>query len=92
MGDPAGTWEISSLLHGVHDLERLNGRISLASAGAKDLVALRESLLRLPAMKDILSVFSPALLQRLNDGLDPLPDFGGSASAGHCGEPSVCSA
>ena len=32
------------LLDGVHDLERLNGRISLASASAKDLVALSVSL------------------------------------------------
>ena len=38
--------EIQSLLSGVYDLERLNGRISLASASAKDLAALKASLSR----------------------------------------------
>ncbi len=42
--DPQRRGEIALLLNGVYDLERLNGRISLASASAKDLVALKESL------------------------------------------------
>ncbi len=73
--DPAGRGEIANLLHGVYDLERLNGRISLASASAKDLAALKESLLRLPAIKDKLSSASAPLLQRLQKEIDPLADL-----------------
>jgi DNA mismatch repair protein MutS len=73
--DPAGRGEIANLLHGVYDLERLNGRISLASASAKDLAALKESLLRLPVIKDKLSSASAPLLQRLQKEIDPLVDL-----------------
>ena len=73
--DPDGRREVATLLHGVHDLERLNGRISLASASAKDLAALKESLLRLPAIKEKLSSASAPLLKRLEEEIDPLADL-----------------
>ena len=73
--DPAVRGEIAGLLHGVYDLERLNGRISLASASAKDLAALKDSLLRLPAIKEKLSSASAPLLQRLEEEIDPLADL-----------------
>jgi DNA mismatch repair protein MutS len=73
--DPARKREIVALLDGVHDLERLNGRISLASAGAKDLVALCDSLLRVPAVKDLLANAEAPLLQRLHAGIDPLAEL-----------------
>ena len=64
--------EIGSLLEGVYDLERLNGRISLASASAKDLVALRSSLSRIPGIKEKLSSLNAPLLRELDAGIDPL--------------------
>ena len=67
--------EIAGLLEGIHDLERLNGRISLASAGAKDLVALRESLQRIPDIKNSLAESGSSLLQRLHEGIEPLEDL-----------------
>jgi DNA mismatch repair protein MutS len=73
--DPQRRGEIAALLNGVFDLERLNGRISLASASAKDLVALKESLLRLPAVKEKLKGSSAALLCRLDEEIDPLEDL-----------------
>ena len=72
---PGQRCEILSLLSGVHDLERLNGRISLASAGAKDLVALKESLLRLPALLAALDGSESALLQQIHRDTDPLEDL-----------------
>ncbi|HEY6009232.1 MAG TPA: DNA mismatch repair protein MutS, partial [Geobacteraceae bacterium] len=63
------------LLKGIYDLERLNGRISLASASAKDIVALKESLLRLPALKERLSAATAPLLARTHAGIDPLNDL-----------------
>jgi DNA mismatch repair protein MutS len=73
--DPARRGEIALLLNGVYDLERLNGRISLASASPKDLVALKESLLRLPAIREKLATSSSPLLQRLEAEIDPLRDL-----------------
>jgi DNA mismatch repair protein MutS len=71
---PGQRSEILSLLGGVHDLERLNGRISLASAGAKDLVSLKESLQRLPALLDALKGSESALLRQICRDTDPLED------------------
>ena len=73
--DAGSRAEIAALLNGVYDLERLNGRISLASAGAKDLVAMKDSLARIPAIKEVLVAFSSNLLAGLNEGLNPLPEL-----------------
>ncbi len=49
-------------LEGIQDLERLVARVSLAAAGARELVALRESLRRLPALAGSLSQTRSPLL------------------------------
>lgn len=67
--------EIVAQLEGVYDLERLNGRISLASANAKDLAAIRESLLRLPPLLQTISAVSSPLLKSLLDAIDPMEDL-----------------
>jgi DNA mismatch repair protein MutS len=75
LGDPGRRGEIACLLGGVYDLERLNGRISLASASAKDLVALRESLLKVPAIKERLAQAWSPLLRKLDEEIDPLEEI-----------------
>lgn len=67
--------ELRAAIDGVYDLERLNGRIALATANAKDLVALRSSLQRLPGLLDQLAECSEPLLIRLRDEIDPMPDL-----------------
>ncbi len=74
--------ELAELLRGIYDLERLNGRISLASASAKDVVALKESLLRLPALKEKLASVGAPLLGRIRVGIDPLEDLAGLIERG----------
>lgn len=74
VGDAGIRREIMALLTGVQDLERLNGRISMASAGAKDLASLRESLARIPAILELLSGLDAPLLQRIRQGTDQLAD------------------
>jgi len=64
--------ELTALLDGVYDLERLNARISLASAGAKDLAAIRESLLRIPNILMALAASQSPLLAQLAATIDPL--------------------
>ena len=44
-----------SAMHGVRDIERLVGRITVGRANPKDLGALRDSLVAAPAIQDALS-------------------------------------
>ncbi len=73
-GDQGLRAGIREALEGVYDLERLNGRISLASSGAKDLVALKMSLLRIPPLLALLGPAQSSQLQELRGGIDPLYD------------------
>jgi DNA mismatch repair protein MutS len=66
---------LADLLGEMGDMERLNARIGLASAGAKDLVALKLSLLRLPLMKQAISVSTSSLLMDLAQRIDPLEEL-----------------
>jgi DNA mismatch repair protein MutS len=61
-------------LDGIYDLERLNARIAMATGNAKDLVALKRSLERLPALLAKLSEASSLLLKELCLHIDPLAD------------------
>ncbi|MCF6179919.1 MAG: DNA mismatch repair protein MutS [Geopsychrobacter sp.] len=65
--------DLGSALDGVYDLERLNGKISMASANAKDIIALRDSLRRLPQIDDLLAPCHAGLLQTLRQSIDLLP-------------------
>lgn len=62
-------------LKGMHDLERLNGRISMAGAGGRDLRSLFDSLERIPGLKDALTEAQSGLLISLRDQLDLLEDI-----------------
>jgi len=75
LDDSIGRIDLSGLLDGVYDLERLNGKISMASANAKDIVALRDSLQRLPQIDDLLRDRGSELLQTLRENVDLLPDL-----------------
>ncbi len=66
--------DLREALDGVYDLERLAGKIAMANANAKDLVALRSSLVRLPGILDQLAPLQAPLLEDLASGLDPLDD------------------
>lgn len=62
-------------LDGVYDLERLNAKLAMANANAKDLVALKNSLARLPELCDELVGCSASLLLQLERQIDPLDDI-----------------
>jgi DNA mismatch repair protein MutS len=67
---------IRELLQGIYDLERLNGRISLGRANARDLAALRNSIGSLPEVKRRLSDSQSELLSEIGTDLDTLQDIG----------------
>ena len=66
--------DLRRLLDGLHDVERLVGRIGFGSANARDLVALRRALERIPAIKEVLNRTTASRFQELNKILDPLQD------------------
>ena len=61
-------------LKSVHDLERLIGRIALGTAGARDLVSLRQSLDAVPRVRLLLDQCQAPLMQSLLAELDDLAD------------------
>jgi len=66
--------ELGQCLDDVYDLERLSARISMASANAKDLVALRHSLEQLPAIIAQASELQSTMGTTLAGEIDPLDD------------------
>lgn len=66
---------ISEELQDVGDLERLAARAATARATPRDLIAVRESLERIPALRDLLEGETCATLRELAEGLKPRPDL-----------------
>nr|HID58234.1 DNA mismatch repair protein MutS [Desulfobacterales bacterium] len=66
---------LREVLDGIYDLERLNSSIVLAHSNARDLVALKLSLKRIPEIKRLLGSLTPELFVRIHDGLDDLTDI-----------------
>jgi len=57
-------------LKSIHDLERLVARVALGRAGPRELVALKESLLRVPTAKTAIDQRQAALIKSLLSQLD----------------------
>ena len=62
-------------LKAVHDLERLVARTALGTAGPRDLVALRQSLVAIPRVRLQLDEFQAPLVRSLLGELDDLADL-----------------
>ncbi|MBI3662779.1 MAG: DNA mismatch repair protein MutS [Acidobacteria bacterium] len=63
--------EIRKELAGVFDLERLTSRVTLGTAGPRDLLALRQSLAHVPLLRGFLSSATSPRLVELHAALDP---------------------
>jgi len=66
--------DLRRLLDHVYDLERLGGRIGLDVATARDLVALKKSLIYLPPLVDALAPIRAPKLQQIREGIDQMGD------------------
>ncbi|MEK3953228.1 DNA mismatch repair protein MutS [Psychrobacillus psychrotolerans] len=62
--------EIKEAFKEVYDLERLVGRIGFGSAGGRDLAQLRQSLSKVPIIKQLLSESEDTVLQKLGAALE----------------------
>ncbi|HEX9749548.1 MAG TPA: DNA mismatch repair protein MutS [Methylomirabilota bacterium] len=72
---PAARDALRRHLEGVGDLERLTSRAALGVAHARDLIALRGFLGRLPGLGEALGALDGALLGTLAEEITPLPDL-----------------
>lgn len=62
--------DLREMLDGLYDVERLVGRIGFGSANARDMVALRQALERIPAIQKLLLDTQAERLHQLNELLD----------------------
>lgn len=67
--------ELQTCMQKIYDLERLIGRLSFGSANARDVLALKNSLLMLPNIQATLVNAKSAQLQVIRQQLDPLTDI-----------------
>ncbi len=64
---------LHNLLSSVYDLERLGSRISMGIANGRDLIALKNSLMAIPEIKEVISEMETPLVVSVYTGLDELP-------------------
>lgn len=67
--------EIKEAFKEVYDLERLVGRIGFGSAGGRDLAQLRQSLSKVPIIKQLLIESEDQMLQKLGNALEDCEDI-----------------
>ena len=73
--NPIARDEIREYLNPVYDLERLIGKISYGTANPRDLIAFRNSLEYLPAIKETLRDLNTGFIPEIEDELDDLQDL-----------------
>lgn len=67
--------ELRESLKGVYDLRRITSRIATKNASGKDLAQLRQTLSRIPNIKQTLFAFGSPLLIELNSQVDDFQDL-----------------
>jgi DNA mismatch repair protein MutS len=65
---------LRGLLADVYDLERLNSRVVLGSANPRDLLAIRNTLAQLPAIKNLVAEIKEGVLHQVASDLNVLPE------------------
>jgi len=66
---------LRTLLADVYDLERLNSRVVLGSANPRDLLAIRNTLAQLPAIKNLVAEIKEGVLHQIGSDLNELPEI-----------------
>jgi DNA mismatch repair protein MutS len=81
--------ELRKQLASILDLERLLAKVTLGSAGPRDLLALGRSIEKIPALKRCFDTQQAARLRSLHDRLDELPDVANLILAAIADEPPL---
>jgi DNA mismatch repair protein MutS len=66
--------QVREKLDSVLDIERLLAKVSLASAGPREVLALGRSLDQVPSVRDLIAGCDTARMREIHARLDPLPD------------------
>ena len=88
-GDLLKREEVRRAFAGILDLERLLARLSLDSAGPRDVRAMGASLARLPALKHALEAMSAPLWRQSTERLDALEDVNARIEATVAADPPL---
>ncbi len=67
--------DLVEALKKVYDIERLAGKMAYGNANARDMITLKNSLYKLPEVKQALSNCQTELLKDINENLDELKDI-----------------
>ena len=67
--------ELREILHKMYDMERLIARANMGAANARDLLALKDSLRLIPAVKEKIADAEATLLTILHEQLEPMSDL-----------------
>lgn len=64
--------ELQSTLKKVYDIERISGKIAAKNVNARELLSLKNSIINIPYIKEVLSNLSSPLFKNINNGLEDL--------------------
>ncbi|MCB2292122.1 DNA mismatch repair protein MutS [Clostridium algoriphilum] len=67
--------DLKDVLVDIYDIERLVGKISSRNVNAKELISLKNSIEKIPKVKEILSELNSKLMRRIYSDLDDLLDI-----------------
>ena len=67
--------DITENLKKVYDIERLAGKMAYGNANARDMITLKNSLQKLPDLKQVLSNCKATMLKELYNNIDELKDI-----------------
>ncbi|XVG99936.1 DNA mismatch repair protein MutS [Eubacteriales bacterium KG127] len=67
--------DLRAELSAIYDFQRLTGKIASGSLNGKDMIALRNSLVKLPKIKSIISSFKSTLLENLYVNINLFEDI-----------------
>ena len=73
--NPSDREELREYLDSIYDIERLLAKISYKTANPRDILAFKNSLAMLPAIRDILSNYEAGALKEIYENTDPLEDL-----------------
>lgn len=81
--------DLKEALKSIYDIERLVGKISSTAINAKELIALKNSLSKIPSVKSLLSNLSSSFMKDIYNNMDELRDIYDFLEASVMDEPSL---
>lgn len=81
--------DIKEALNSIYDIERIVGKISSKSINARELISLRNSLARIPAVKELLKPLKSSIFVKNYEDMDELLDMRELLEKGIIDDPGI---